>query len=211
MYKYLAVSIFSISALGCGNSSSSTDEPASDNPNAGCSGLQLGFQNLDAEGFDTSDEQATFAELDIWTITSGNTSSTAYGQGGYPEAEADQGQRLFTGGNDEISIAEQNIALPPDLAGCEITISADIGGFGSQEDNAVVELTFMDSTGAVLSTSTLGPVTASERQNSSVLLNNSLTGTIPAEAVQTQLRITQTRLEGTANDGYVDNIIITPN
>jgi len=57
----------------------------------------------------------------------------------------------------------------------------------------------------------VGPVSAEDRQSESVLLPLEINGSIPTDATQAQITITQNRISGSANDGYVDNIALTLN
>jgi len=230
------VSIAALGGLwGCGESSNSdsddsalpqADQPDLDEPETvepepepgesvvgnpedrSCSGLSLSFMNLDAESIDPATSEDQFGVLDSWELMTGNTSSTPYGSGGYPTAGEGQGSRLFTGGYEALSVAHVTTDLSANVAGCRFVFSADIGGFAQQEDNATVEIAYMGSSEEVLSALEIGPITAGDRQGETALLPVEATGTIPDTAVQARITITQIRVSGTANDGYVDNIAI---
>jgi len=185
------------------------DPNVSDAESTSCTDLSLGFNNLGAESVEPATSDDLFSVLTSWEIVTGNTSSTLYGSGGYPEANEGQGSRLFTGGNEATSMARQTVVLAANVVGCDFVFSAEVGGFAEQEDNASVEISFFGSSDEVLSTNTLGPVTPDDRQGETALLPLEATGTIPDTAVLAQITITQTRETGNANDGYLDNILVT--
>ncbi|CAF4156324.1 unnamed protein product [Adineta steineri] len=87
--------------------------------------------------------------------------------------------------------------------------SAWLGGYGSQTDYAQVSLTFINQANQqVGSTTTLGPVTNTQRSNITSLLFRQATGLVPVGARSLLVTVTITRLSGTANDGDVDNIAL---
>jgi hypothetical protein len=212
MIKYFFVATVTFSLFGCGGGGNSDDPIADDGFNdPSCVDHSLGFENTGAEDVDPTTSNDQFGVLTSWNPIVGNTSSTLYDQGDYPVASDGQGSRLFTGGNIQFSQAVQSKTLSADVVGCNFVFSAEIGGYLTQEDNATVELLFLASSGDVLSTTTLGPVNSQERQGASILLPVEANGTVPEAAVQAQLIISQNRLAGVANDGYVDNIDVTLN
>jgi hypothetical protein len=134
-----------------------------------------------------------------WTV-GGEATALQYGaSGGYPQATdpgpANRGNNLFAGGaNDATSTLTQTISL-----------SAYLGGFEGQEDNAVLSVSFQNGTTEV-GTGHVGPVTAADRGSVTGLLARTATGAVPAGTRSAVVTLTATRLEGTANDGYADNL-----
>src|SRR5437868_4495307 len=59
-------------------------------------------------------------------------------------------------------------------------LSAWIGGYSSQEDNTVLTVQFRSWSGTVLGSVTLGPVNATDRNNTSSLLQRSQSGAVPS-------------------------------
>jgi len=57
-----------------------------------------------------------------------------------------------------------------------------------------------------LETATIGPVTASDRENQTGLLERSTTGTVPASARYALVTLTNTLIAGSLSDGYSDNL-----
>ena len=153
--------------------------------------------------------------LPSWTTTSFLT-AVKYGTSGFPtvamSAPISGGVNLFAGGpNNAKSTATQTIditgaATEIDGGKLQAQLSALIGGFESQEDNAVVEAFFLNASAGQLGTIKIGPVTAADRANKTALLPRSATGTVPAGTRSIRVVITATRTSGSYNDGYLDNI-----
>ena len=88
-------------------------------------------------------------------------------------------------------------------------LSAWIGGYQEQDDNARVALTFIDQTNqAVGSTITLGPVLAAARLNITSLLFQQANGLVPVGARSFRVMVTITRTQGSYSDGDIDNIAL---
>jgi hypothetical protein len=150
-----------------------------------------------------------------WTV-GGEATALQYGaSGGYPQATdpgpANRGNNLFAGGaNDATSTLTQTISLAAYAAAIDaghvtFTLSAYLGGFEGQEDNAVLSVSFQNGTTEV-GTGHVGPVTAADRGSVTGLLARTATGAVPAGTRSAVVTLTATRLEGTANDGYADNL-----
>jgi hypothetical protein len=192
--------------------------------------------NGDAEaapGSNSGDTPA--ASIPSWTTT-GNANIIVYGAaGGYPVSTdpgpSDRGMNLFSGGPDDaVSTFTQTIPLSAyasAIAGghASFTLSAYLGGYTTQEDNAALTVYFLTSADAgmvppdwadagglpsdVLSAASTGSVTATDRASATALLLRTITGTVPAGAVAAQVELVMTRLEGSANDGYADDLSLT--
>jgi hypothetical protein len=153
-----------------------------------------------------------------WTPT-GSFTAVRYGAPDYPTL--DDGSRaagdknFFVGGPASASSSgEQTIdvsgAAPEiDTGTLGWTLSAFIGGYASQGDNASVTANFKDAAGNVFAFRTIGPVTTADRRSKTALLPRSAFGTVPAGTRSIQLLIVATRTEGSYNDGYVDNVNMT--
>ncbi|MDB4987992.1 MAG: hypothetical protein JWN04_3170 [Myxococcaceae bacterium] len=155
-----------------------------------------------------------------WTAT-GNATALMYGVGDYPSAASasepdpgppDRGTNLFIGGaDDELSTLSQRVSLAAyrsaiDAGGVTFQLEGWLGGFGSQEDNATLAVTFRDVNGVALGTGAIGPVTATDRVTVTSLLERSATGVVPKGASTVDVLLTLTRLDGAANDGYADDL-----
>ena len=108
------------------------------------------------------------------------------------------------------SISLASYAAKIDTNSVAFTLSGYLGGYESQNDGTVVTATFhasTDGTGAALGTATsIGPVTAADRQNTTGLLQRGTPGNVPVGARSVTIDVTMTRVEGTANDGYADDL-----
>jgi hypothetical protein len=87
-------------------------------------------------------------------------------------------------------------------------LNGQLGGFGSQTDNARVNVDFVD-TGAdnTFGTMSIGPVTATDRGNVTGLLSRSAVAAVPADTrrMTVDLHFTVAALQQ-YNDGYADNL-----
>ena len=103
-----------------------------------------------------------------WTTT-GELTAVKYGASGFPtsavSSQIDGGANFFAAGNVATSTGEQllnvSAAQPEiDAGGVSAALSACLGGFSSQEDNARITTTFLGASGATLGSFEIGPVTA---------------------------------------------------
>jgi hypothetical protein len=123
------------------------------------------------------------------------------------------GVNFFAGGpGGAVSAASQTINVS--VAAAEIdggkasaSLSALIGGYDGQEDQATVAATPLNSAGlGIAPATTLGPVTQADRAAVTNLLPRSTTFAVPSGTRAISVRITATRSAGSYNDGYVDNV-----
>jgi hypothetical protein len=136
--------------------------------------------------------------------------------GGFPlltdPGPPQRGLQLFTGGyNTDTTTLSQTIDVTAlagrvDTGTIHAALSAYLGGFSDQEDNATVEATFVSGFGATLGTSVIGPVTATDRGSASGLLARSQDVAVPAQTRSIVVSMIFERATGTYNDGYADNI-----
>jgi hypothetical protein len=183
---------------------------------AGSTGNLL--QNPGAEAGTGGTNSETIVPPPDWTVT-GEFTAMKYGaEGGFPTTENSEsikgGVNFFAGGNSEVSSASQTVSVAAEAAAIDAgtdsaTLSGDLGGYSSQNDNAVVTATYLSASNATLGSLTIGPVTAAERKEETELLAESATGTVPVGTRSIQVVITSTRIEGEYNDGYSDNISLT--
>ncbi len=150
-----------------------------------------------------------------WTIH-GDIDVVPYGTAGVAGPDdpgpSNRGKNLFTGGPDTPNTSASQVidvsSSSSDIKGGSIsyTLSGYLGGFSSQEDNAVLVVQFEDSTGKVLATAQIGPVSAADRQNTTELLQRKTSGKVPPGTVKLVVTLRMTRTEGTYNDGYADEL-----
>jgi hypothetical protein len=177
-------------------------------------------------GADAGAEQGAAASNDVevrppaapWVASSGFT-QIAYGAGTFPSLVVSQaiggGNALFAGGpNVATSTADQDVnvsgaAADIDAGGLTAYLTGQLGGFGSQHDDAKVSATFLAANQSVLGSLTIGPVSEVERDGQTTLLPRSASASVPPGTRTIFVRITATRVEGTYNDGYADNLSLT--
>ncbi len=127
------------------------------------------------------------------------------------------GSAFFSAGPGEVeSRLVQRIDVAPaageiDSGLASAALSALIGGYGADEDEARVTATFRDPAGVPLGTLGLGPVTPADRGNATNLLHRSAAGAIPprTRAIDVEILGTRVSAPGSAEvyaDGYADNL-----
>lgn len=156
-----------------------------------------------------------------WSIVSGEFDVIAYqpDDGSYPSAAdpgpTDRGKNFFAGGPDDaVSIGTQTIDVSKDAAKIDAgsvgyVLSGWLGGFSDQDDNAVLSIQFEDATGAVLGKAQVGPVMAADRDDNTGFVFQVTNGKAPKGTRQVVVTLTMTRVSGSANDGYADNLSLT--
>ena len=89
----------------------------------------------------------------------------------------------------------------------KFNLSAWLGGWSSQNDNAQVSVVFFDQTNYILSNATtIGPVLAAARGSQSSLLFRQANGLVPVGTRSLTVNVTLTCIISPSNDGNVDNI-----
>jgi hypothetical protein len=86
------------------------------------------------------------------------------------------------------------------------TLGAQLGGFSSQTDRATVTASFLSAIGGPLGTLSLLPVTATDRNSLTALIERTASVGVPANTRQISVRIDAIRDAGSYNDGYIDNV-----
>jgi hypothetical protein len=143
-----------------------------------------------------------------------------YGTGAYPSRAIGDGIgggcAFFTGGQQASVTARQDINLSqiPEITspGVTATLSGDLGGFETQEDNARVEVTY-EAAGNPVGSLTIGPVTAAERGGRTGFVARRASAQVPPSADLARVTVTLTRVGAGSgsedNDGYADNLGFT--
>lgn len=125
------------------------------------------------------------------------------------------GGQFFAGGDGGTSSASQDVDLSANAAaidggGTRATLSGLLGGYQSQRDYATVQVSFLDQAGRSLGSLKIGPVTPADRNNQSVLVPRSASGSMPRYARRARILIRSVYLDGAVyNDGYVDDVSLT--
>jgi len=143
-----------------------------------------------------------------WTPT-GNVTAYVYG-GEVPVSESTAiggGRSHFYGGYGAYSDATQYVDVSPlalsiDSGSLTADLSAYMGGYQSQGDNGKVVAAFLDSFDAVISQFQVGPQAGSNQHM--ILHQNSAPA--PTGTRKIRVRMICTRLEGTWNSAYIDNV-----
>ncbi len=140
-----------------------------------------------------------------YAASNGDLNATTPGPG-------DAGKCYFWGGpsnpassmTQKISVA--SFATQIDSKTVMYDLSAWLGGYADQNDNAVLSIQFLDTTGKVLGTAQVGPVMAADRNDTSELLPRATSGAVPASTRAIQVTLTMTRTDGSDNDGLADDL-----
>lgn len=135
--------------------------------------------------------------------------------GGFPSPSdpgpANRGDNFFSGGTNSVSTMTQridvsNLGARIDVGNIDFILSAWLGGYLNQADNAQVVARFLNASNAEIAVATLGPVTAANRNNATGLLFRDDVGDVPALTRFVNLELTATRAPTGENDGYADNL-----
>lgn len=157
---------------------------------------------------------------DCWVSASGLPAPRAVAESyaqtpaSYPPVRTSS--RVFWGGHDPdnavagVATTETqpiDLGALGDVAGTSFKLSGLLGGYATQNDNAVVTATFQDTHGKTLTSASIGPVSANQRGSVSGLAPQAWYGTVPAGAAKAVLRITLTAVNsGADNNGEADDI-----
>jgi len=127
-----------------------------------------------------------------------------------------RGNHFFAGGpGNDTSSASQVIDLGVSNASWFTAIDANkvtyvlsgyLGGYGDEEDRTMLRLTFLDGSATQLGETTIGPVTAAERDDHTGTFLRQTDGSVPVGTRQIAVQLQMTRSFGTYNDGYADNL-----
>lgn len=175
--------------------------------------------NGDAEAGAGSPDANTVEPVPGWN-TSGTFTAVQYSaSSGFPTltdpGPSVRGSNFFAGGpSNAFSQATQTLDVSMDTNAfgnglTPFTLSGYVGGFAGQNDNAVFSAVFLSSGGGVLGTAQIGPVSAADRLSQTGLLFRSSSGTVPVGTSSIFFDLQMTRMEGSYNDGYADNLSLT--
>lgn len=171
--------------------------------------------NGNAEADTGAPDNNTIVTPTGWTTT-GQFTSVQYGaSGGFPDntspGPTDRRKNFFAGGNVALSTAAQTVSLSAiaasiDTGARSFVLSAWLGGYSTQDDNATVTVVFQNATAATLATYTIGPATQADRGGNTAFVYKSASASVPVGTRAAIVTITATRLQGTYNDGYADDV-----
>ena len=151
-----------------------------------------------------------------WSVT-GQFTAVQYGaSGGFPDQTSPgpphRGHNFFAGGNAPLSTASQTVSLAAyrrqiDAGKARFVLDGWLGGYEAQGDAATVTLVFKNLAGKTVGApARLGPATPEDRKNQTGLFRRAVSGLAPAGAATALVTITLTRVEGSYNDGSVDDL-----
>ncbi len=123
----------------------------------------------------------------------------AYFGGGYATANSTATQDLVV----------SDAAISIDAGKVGYNLSAYLGGFAEEDDNATVTLRFMSWSGLMVAQTVLGPVKAAERHNISGFLPKQQAGPVPPGTRWIRVLLTMTHAAGPGNEAAADNLVLT--
>ena len=171
--------------------------------------------NGDGEAGSAATSDTAIVAPQGWTTT-GAFTAVQYGTPNFIKGSdpgpPDRGKTFFAGGpSNPQSSATQTIDVSGSSGAIDggdkkYVLSAWLGGFESQDDNASVIATFADANGRALKAATIGPVLASVRNQGSKLIKTQAEGLVPRGTRKIIVRVIMVRTAGSYNDGYADDI-----
>jgi hypothetical protein len=175
--------------------------------------------NGDAE-WSSGTGQYTINRCIAWWFDTSSTTLGVYGANAeFPSAAspgpADRGANFFLGGTTNGWISQRIdlavIAADVDDPGVDYTLAGWFGGKTDQNDSAALTARFLDATGVVLGSNTVGNILASDRLNVTGLMERSANGVLPAGARFVEFTLTNHITSG-RNDASADNLsfVLTP-
>lgn len=180
------------------------------------------IMNGDAEQGECADATSTvITSIPGWT-PKGNISPIQYGAssgnlGANDPGPTDRGKCYFWGGPDLGTVENTTTSMTQTIdisaiaqqsANKALTyqLSAWLGGYSSQDDNAAILVQFMDASNNMLGSAKLGPILAKDRNSTTELASYSTNGTLPTGTGIIIVTVTMTKTEGGDNDGMADDI-----
>jgi hypothetical protein len=175
--------------------------------------------NGDAESNSGTNNYTTNRGI-AWWFDIGSATLGVYGaNANFPSLASpgptNRGVNFFLGGTTNGSISQRidisDIAPDVDAAEVDYTLSGWFGGAGAQEDWAALTARFLDASGTVVGSKTMGPVTAAERGSITGLLPRRTDGALPGSTRFVEFTLTNRVVTG-LNDATADNLsfILTP-
>ncbi len=149
-----------------------------------------------------------------WKGTNGFTAAAYAWAGGdlspTSPGPKNRGPNYFYGGPDSaVSTGTQEISVAAggiETGKVHYTLAGWLGGYDSQGDYAVLDLTFENSKGKAIATYEIGPVTEAQRGGVSELLFRDRTGIVPPRTRELKLELIMTREAGSDDDGLADSL-----
>ncbi len=176
--------------------------------------------NGDAEAGAGAANDSVVVPVPGWIVASGKFTAVQYGaEGGFAEAKdpgpQSRGRNYFVGGPGvPESSATQTIdlsAIATQIDGGKLQYKFEgyLGGYQGQSDNVTLTLAWLNATGGSVGAAKLGPVSPDDRKDQTGLLLRTTSGAVPAGARSARLTMLFTRVDGSYNDGAVDNLSLS--
>ncbi|MDT7835685.1 PEP-CTERM sorting domain-containing protein [Aquabacterium sp. OR-4] len=125
---------------------------------------------------------------------------------------ADRGSRLFVGdGGNAFAAGYQaldvsDLSAQIDLGQVSYSLSGWLGGWTTQNDNALLYVQFFGAGNADLGNAQLGPVMPADRDSATGLVLVGTSGALPTGTTSVVFSLSMERFSGGDNDGYADNL-----
>ena len=172
------------------------------------------------QGQGVDDASSSSTDIPGWT-RKGEFTLVEYGAaGGFPDATVQSavkgGKNFFAGGpanpgsavSQDVSVASKAALI--DSGKATATLSGYIGGYASQNDSLIATATFVSATGAKLGRALrIGPVSAAARKSVTGMLQKTATAPVPRKTRTIRVTLGASRNDGSYNDGYADNLVLT--
>lgn len=135
--------------------------------------------------------------------------------GGWPALSdpgpPERGSNFFCAGSMGDATIVQELDLAPlspsiDAGWATYRLSAYLGGYMTQRDQATVRIRFRSAAGTDLASALIGPVTPADRANQTALLFRAADGPVPVGTRRATVELRSQRFDGSATDGYADNL-----
>jgi len=123
-----------------------------------------------------------------------------------------RGANFFTGGPDNPASSATQTTSVADESGLidsgkvKYLLSAYLGGFEGQDDNATLAAVFRNAQGGTIGEAKIGPVLNADRRGKDGLMRRETSGYLPAGTRSIVFRLAMTRTSGRYNDGYADEL-----
>lgn len=175
--------------------------------------------NGDAESNSGTNNYATNRGIAWWFDIASTTIGTYGSHSNFPTVASpgppNRGSNFFLGGTTNGGILQRidisDIAADVDGAGVDYTLSGWFGGAGMHGDAAALTAKFLNTNAVMLTSTTIGNVTASDRGGVTGLLSRGTNGTLPAGTRYVEFALTN-RVATGMNDASADNLsfVLTP-
>jgi hypothetical protein len=153
-----------------------------------------------------------------WTISAGAPEEVCLeNTGHFPNAStpgARSGSAFFAGGTRGDGSLTQTVSVDGDRRQIDagratFDLSGWLGGYGSQDDRAVLIATFLNSAGGSLGSRRIGPVTNADRGNLTSFLRREAAGPVPAGTRAIRLDLDFIWTSGEITAGYAQDLWLT--